>query len=375
MHLIKYRFLCTMRDRVSMFWAMAFPLILGTLFYFALSNIGKDSLETIPVALVEITQSEAADTFGTFLDEMEQAEGKVIDVETVPEGKALQLLKENEVFGIFYAKDVPTLTVASEGIEESVLQTLLDSYNRNADMIGTVAKEKPEGMAAAVETMTDYQNLVKETTITGKETNGTQQYFLALVAMACLYGCFLGFSTAMNLQANQSSLAIRRCVTPTHRLKMVFVDLLVTFFVHFVNLMILLVYLVFVLKIDLGANPGGTVLVCAVGGLIGVAMGIFVGSCGKGREGVKIGIMLAISMTGSFLAGLMQAQIKHLVETNFPVLNRINPAALISDALYCISVYDDPARYIKDIVILFLMALVLGLGAFLMVRRERYDSI
>ncbi|SHK59657.1 ABC transporter permease [Hespellia stercorisuis] len=375
LHLIKYRFICTLRDRTSMFWAMAFPLILATLFFFAFSNIGKNKLDTIPVALVQSTESEAGDAFGEFLKEMAEDDSKIIKVEELSEKKALDRLKTRKVYGIYYAQETPALTVASEGIEESVLQSLLDSYNRNADMMRSVAQEKPEGIGAAAEAIADYRNLVKETSINGKEVNGVLQYFLALIAMACLYGCFLGFTTSIELQANQSDLAIRRSITPTHRLKLVFVDLIVTFAVHFVNLMILLAYLKYVLKLDLGENMGGTVLVCAVGGLIGVAMGIFIGSCGNRKEGVKIGIMLAVSMVCSFLAGLMMAQMKNVVEQYCPILNRINPAALISDALYCMSIYDNPARYARDLITLIAMAAAFTVGAFLMMRRERYDSI
>ncbi|MDD3404131.1 MAG: ABC transporter permease [Hespellia sp.] len=375
LHLIKYRFICTIRDRVSMFWSMVFPLMLVTVFFFAFSNIGKGNLDTIPVAVVNEENSEEADMFCDFLKELEKDDSKMVKIEELSEEKAVKKLKENEVFGVFYAKETPTLTVASQGIEESVLQSLLDSYNRNAETMRTVAKEHPQGISSAAQALSDYKEIVTETAIDGKSVSGVMQYYLALIAMACLYGCFLGFTTAIELQANLSSLAIRRSITPTHRLKLVFADLLVTFVVHFINLMILLVYMQFVLKIDLGGNTGGTILVCAIGALIGVAMGIFVGSCGTKREGLKIGIMLAVSMICCFLAGLMQAQVKNIVEQYCPVINRINPAALITDALYCMSVYNNPQRYARDLIILAVLAVACGLGAFLMVRRERYDSI
>ena len=92
-------------------------------------------------------------------------------------------------------------------------------------------------------------------------------------------------------------------------------------------------------------------------------------------EGVKIGIMIGVSMTLSFLAGLMNADIKNVVDRNAPLLNRLNPAALISDALYCLNVYDAPERYIQDLVILSVMCVLLLAGTFVIIRRERYDSI
>ena len=40
LHLLKYQFLQTIRSRSIMFWALAFPLILGALFYVSFGNTG-----------------------------------------------------------------------------------------------------------------------------------------------------------------------------------------------------------------------------------------------------------------------------------------------------------------------------------------------
>ena len=76
-----------------------------------------------------------------------------------------------------------------------------------------------------------------------------------------------------------------------------------------------------------------------------------------------------------FLAGLMVSGMKDLIEKYCPIINRLNPAAVISDALYCVNVYEDQARLHQDMGILLVMCAVLTMTAYLMVRRERYDSI
>ena len=93
------------------------------------------------------------------------------------------------------------------------------------------------------------------------------------------------------------------------------------------------------------------------------------------QEGIKIGILLGVSMVSSFLAGLMNNTMKDIVERNVPLLNRINPAALISDAFYCINVYDDMGRYYRNLFTLAAICIALVTASFFMVRRERYDSI
>ena len=78
LHLLKYQFLQTIRSRSIMFWALAFPLILGTLFYVSFGNTGlagtgETDWEPVPVAIVTVDSSSAnAASFLTFLNETDQ---------------------------------------------------------------------------------------------------------------------------------------------------------------------------------------------------------------------------------------------------------------------------------------------------------------
>ena len=131
----------------------------------------------------------------------------------------------------------------------------------------------------------------------------------------------------------------------------------------------------YILRLEFAGSCAEMVPVLLVGSMIGVTMGIFITSIGKTKEGVKIGIMLAFSMTFSFLAGMMNVETKNLIDRHAPFINRINPAALISDALYCLNVYDAPKRYAQDLAILSVLCVLLAAGTFLIVRRKRYGSI
>ena len=53
-HVFKYRLLCIVRDKENMFWILAFPLILGTFFNLAFSNLTQgEFFETIPIAIID----------------------------------------------------------------------------------------------------------------------------------------------------------------------------------------------------------------------------------------------------------------------------------------------------------------------------------
>lgn len=396
-HLIRYTFKAKIRNFNILFWSFLFPLILATFMYFSIGNIEEADFEVIPVAVVKgqqdtgktaegqltgqqenQTEGEGQDVFAAFLEQVSDKtdeEDGLISIRQMTEDEALHALEEKEIDGIFYTGEEPSLTVGAGGMAQTVLQALLNSYENGKQVLLNVAEDHPEGMEAAIESLSGFDNLVSEVSLGGKTTNGNSQFFYALVGMACLYGCFIGFGSAMDLQANLTALAARKCVSPAHKLKLVLTEMLVSFGIHFFNILVLLVYLRFVLRVEFNGNFLSMLPVCLLGSMIGVAMGQFISSIGKMGEGIKIGILLGISMGLSFFAGLFNAEMKDYVDRTIPLLNRVNPAALISDALYCIHVYDAPERYVRDLGILAVFCVLLVLGAFLIVRRERYDSI
>ena len=52
-HTMKYTLLNLLRDKGQVFWCVAFPLLLGTMFHFAFGGLGSgESFSAIPVAVV-----------------------------------------------------------------------------------------------------------------------------------------------------------------------------------------------------------------------------------------------------------------------------------------------------------------------------------
>lgn len=372
--LIKYSFLVKIRDFSLVFWPFIFPLVLTTAMYFSIGQMEESDFEKIPVAIVSQSM-EGEEVFQEYLETMEADSSALIDIRYMTEKEAVSALKNNEVQGIFYSGEEPSLTVVGSGLPQSILQMVLESYTEGRQTLEDIAAIRPEGVNSAVQKMENYRPVTEEVSLGGRTTNPTAQFFYALIGMACLYGCFIGYRSAMDLQANLSALAARRCVSPVHRMRWILTETAVSFGIHFINMLVLLAYMKYILRLQLTGSYMQMIPVVIIGSMFGVTMGIFITSIGKMGESVKVGIMISISMVMSFLAGLMNADIKNMVDRNIPLLNRINPAALISDALYCLNVYDAPDRYMQDMAILAVLCVVLLAGTFLMVRRERYGSI
>ena len=373
LHLIKYNLLVKLKNFSTTFWPLVFPILLGTMFYFAFGNIDDADFQTVPVAVV---QEEQKDTlFLMYLDQIEKNSPSLLSVTKLSSSEAHDKLEKEEVAGIYFVGKQPSLTVASNGIQESILQSVLSSYETGKETIQDIARNHPEGLLKGIRQMLNTENTLSSVSLGGRTINGNVQFFYALIAMGCLYGCFIGFGSAVSIQANITPLAARRCVTPTHKLKLILSEQIASFLLGYLNVIVLLLYLRYVLKLDFQGQMGRMLLISFFGSLIGVSMGIFIGSLGKMREGVKIGIILGFSMVSSFLAGLMNNTMKDFVEKNTPIINRINPASLISDAFYCINVYDDMARYYRNLITLAVMSIVLAAASFLIIRRERYESL
>lgn len=373
-HLIKYRMLQTIRKKSQMFWALAFPIILGTLFYisFGSGGMGED-MEAIPTALVvEDENSAAAKAFAEYMDRLD---GSVVQITCMTGKNARKALRQDKVDGIFYCSGEPSLTTAGTGISQSILKSLLDSYCKNAAMMMNIAQDHPQGIPAAVEAMEDWQGMTESFSVKGKTLDSNISYFFALIAYACLSGAFLGAQSSVDSQADISALGARRSVTPTHKLQLILTDMLVLFFIHFCNVGILTCYVRFVLGIRLGGSGGSILMVIGMGSMIGVSIGMVLGCIRRLSFGGKMGMCVCFTLFPGCLAGLMFGQMKDIIEHRCPLVNRLNPAAVLSDAFYCMGVYDNQERFMKNLLILGMMSAVAVLAAWLLVRRECYDSI
>lgn len=379
LHLFRYRFLQTIRNFPIMFWALVFPIILGTFFYISFGNAGLESTgesswDEIKVSVVkEDVSSENAYAFEEFLAQMD---GETLDIQDIStEEKALKALDEEKISGIFYVKETPSLTVAKNGLNESILTSVLESFNQNSAMFQKIATTHPEKLPDAMEAMGDYRSSTLEVSLGGKDLNPSVQYFFALVAYACLSGAFLGVQSSTDGQANISALGARRSITPTHKLTLVMIDMAVLFIIHFFNILILCLYITQVLKISLGNDIGSLLLVDFMGSMIGVCLGVAIGCLARMSFGLKMGVCVLFTLFPGFLAGLMFGNMKNIIELHCPIINRINPAAVLSDAFYCMGIYNDMERFTRCLLILAVMSVLLLTVAFLGIRRERYDSI
>ncbi|WKY48041.1 ABC transporter permease [Eubacteriaceae bacterium ES3] len=367
-----YRLKCILRDRQMMFWTLLFPIILGSLFYLALSNISSiDDFEKINLAIVLKEDSEKG---SSFLEAAKETDLFIISEPSQEE--ANEELFNNQVDGIILFDQTPALIVSQSGINQTIIKSFVDQYLQVSSTLTSIITDNPQALSAGlIDSLTDNQQYLTEVTPSRNNPDQLVNYFYTLIAMACLYGGFLGLKEITAIQADLSEVGARVSVAPANKLNIFLSSMLAAATIQMTVIAVLMSFLVFVLKIDFGDQLGYIALTCLVGSITGVSFGAFIASVVKREEGVKMGILIGSTMGMSFLAGMMFENMKYLVSKNLPILSYINPANLITDSFYALYYYTDHTRFYTNIILLCGFIAVFLTLTFLVIRRQKYASL
>lgn len=355
----------------QLFWVLVFPILLGTLFYFTFGTLLNEDItaEEINVAAVEKSPNPH---FEEMLRTLSESEDKLLNVEYLNEKGAVEKLKNGNAAGIFYISEKPSLTVESNGIEQTILANILNRYAATEEAVKDIIETDPDITAEKIKEITAGEDFVNNIDLNTTVNSIWRENFYALIAMTCLYGGFFALTAAAELKAGESSVGVRLQISPVPKSKLVIADCAAMTLTVFAIVLALLLYMNFALKIDLGANAAQIAMTCLAGSFCGVMIGMFVGSALNISKGAKEAILIGVSLGLCFLSGLMYPGMRLLIEHNAPVINRINPAALIVDSLYSLDAYGVDARFYADITLLTGIGVIFATLSVIALRRKKY---
>lgn len=367
-----------LRAKRLIFWSLAFPLILGFMFYLMFGNIINDNGIFSEASVGIIGKEAEGDLFKELLSETETDDGvKMFKVTEYHDMEAaLDALKKEDIEGIVDMEDGFKLTVKKSGIGPSVIRTFIDQYKQNTKLVETILKEHPEKIGEVISLMNEGSKVeIKNIPLKGTDKSPYTQYFYALISMLCLIGSMVGLSNIINIQADLSPLAARRNMAPTPKIKQVLYDFAGSYIIYCVLVVIVLFVCVFVYGQDFGNNAGLVLLGGFIGSFTGICIGSFIGVFVKGPRSAKEAMCTVFFMGSSFLAGLQWGNITYILEKNCPIINRINPATLIVNAFKSLSVFGDYKGYAVNMITLVLIGIFCATACILKMRRMKYGSI
>lgn len=390
-HNFKYILKTLFKNKMLIFWTFAFPLILGTFFKMAFSNIEtSEKLDIIDIGIVNDSNFENnaiyKEAFRTLGDE--ENEDRLFNIKYVNLDEAKEMLDNKEITGyLVIENDIPKIVISNNGINETIFKSVTEEITQTYSLTQTQVESEVKKEIVAGNYNIDYEKIyknvleaingedVKLNNISNSNLGYTMIEYYTLIAMTCLYGGILSM-TAINYNlANISSNGKRVAISPVNKIKIILSSTFASYVVQLIGLLLLFVYTIFVLQVNYGNNLILVILLALVGSLSGLSLGTFVGTVFKFNENAKVGLVIAVTMLGCFLSGMMGITMKYIVDKNIPIVNKLNPASMITDGFYSLYYYNTLDRYYFDIISLLIFACIMIGISFISLRRQKYDSI
>lgn len=374
--MIKHLFKITLSDKISIFWVLLFPIILGTFFMLAFEGLkNKDNFTSIKVAFVGDVDKSESSLYSIMEDlpyESEQSEvtNMFLLSEVATKEEAEQQLNDKEIKGYIYNDE---LYIYKNGMSETVIKTVMEIYYKAFDqataLVENAALTYPEAFARVFKE----NNLFEET---GEKTSSLlESYYYSVLGMAIMLASSFSLVGTAFILPNQTEIGKRIAISPQSKIKKLLLILFVNFVIMMSIFILILLYFKFVVGIPFH-YPVRVIIITFLGALFALALGFSENILmSKLSFNTKVGINTTIGVFGGFLSGMMFQPMKYFTEKYIPFLKYINPVNLITDGLLSIEQYDHHIRYYINLGCLALFTIILITLSALKFRREKYESL
>lgn len=335
------------RDFGFSFWSIVYPLIMATFFYMTLSGILDFQLDNINVGI------DSGSPIGYILEEI-----NFVNVHEITENEIVKKLDDEEIDG-FIDEDL-NIKVNKSGINQTIIKEVVEQIKQMGKL------NRP------IENYDFTAEYIKDR---NQKSNSIIIIFYSLIAMVSTYGVFAGIETVNLIQANLSNIGARLNITPLKKHKFLLDGVIVALLLNLFANVILFIYIKYGLKLNLFTEIKYSAILIIMGNLFGVALGVFIGSSNKKKDSVKTIMAISITLFWSFLSGMMNPEIKVMIDKNVPILNKLNPISIITNNLYRINLLESTKSVGEGILILSIESIVLIFISYIFLRGKNYDSI
>ena len=366
LRLFYYKLKEGLRDKSFLGWNLIFPFLLGTVFYAALGHLYNEELnEPINIVIEKMDNTEALhgewlkktmpedqlnsdyvknmptayDMMNETLSKIEYDDGtKMFDIKNVDKKEAEKLLEDDKIEAIINPYDYENIKmeIKKNGIKQSILTSIVTAFREGIDI----------------------KEYVKTSGLQGNNKDPYVQYFYNILAMISVMTSCGVMLSVIKTQANYSAIGIRVESSPVSRVLQSFCSMLAMSFLQIVILIVSIIYYVYVLKVDFGCSIKYIFITSMFAAFMGCSLGYMVACVGNASEGLKNAILVGLVTGGGFLAGLMKGDMYIVVEKKFPLINRINPSSIITNAFYTLNMYGANAKYTKSILTMFVYSII-----------------
>lgn len=413
-----YTVLAFLREKWLLLWALAFPIILSTLFAVMFAGIEEMELFDAPrVAVVVDNNYYAAPGFAQTMEAVSngtlpasrsnagtgtggllaaQAAGNqegfsaeaqeddravLVGVPVASAQEALALVVDGDVKGYIAVDEegLPCLYYApgtTDETDSSVVKAVLDAYVHGVAEIELVAREQP---LAALNPAT-YQAFLgqeavstEQVSVTRSDPHPTVRYYYALLGMAAGMASQISAGAVGRLRADSSAVGARRTVSGTSPWKLLVAVLSASWVCAFACLGLAYAYMRFVLGIDFGGRDALCLAALAVASFMACMAGGAAGASVKQPMGLITGLTCFLALFAGLYGEAAMRLADHVAQVA-PWFSAINPVWQCARAFYDLLYYDSLAPFVQTCGVLVGMGVVFLTVAILQMRR-RYEHL
>ena len=386
----------SIRNTSSLFWVLAFPVILAALMLGIMGNLQDGyTAEAQHFAIVSDSNwkaSPGADELVSSLSKKPKAGSDdtqlLIPTTVATKAEADTRLDSRKDIGYLYAgsdglvnmvlcdreaASIQSDSTASEGIAVSILSASLGSFNQAKSARST--KSSP---STQILVRSGGQTYTKQIRLTHIHPSMTAPYFFAVLAMACLIGASTAAEMIARTQPNLSALGARRASSPSPKWRQAAGAFLASWLFSAVSLLVAYIFVRTVCGVQIGGRDPIALIAIAVGTFMATAFGSMMGAIPKLPIETKVGLVVGVDCTLSAFIGLygsLAMDLNNAIQERAPVLHLINPVKQVSNLFYDIVYYDSLAPFARTCGILVIMAAIFLVACGLLLRKQRYEYL
>ena len=375
-HNLKYSLKVLLKNKGLIFWTFVFPIILGTLFKMAFSNIeNEEKLSVIDLAVIKNSEFDNDFMFSEgikMLSDKESSE-RLFNVKYVSLDEAKKLLLDEKISGyILLDEGKSRVYVNKSDINSTIIKFVVDNIESKKNLYNVIENYSIKYYMFISNVSNESKVMLKD--ISNNNLSYTNIEYYTLIAMTALYGGMLSLFLCNKHQPNINVVGKRSSVSGIKKSTLIMSNLLASYIVEVLGIFVVLSYTLLVLNADFGSNLLLIILLTLVGAISGLSIGVFISTLKIGDK-EKTGVLIAFTMFSSLFAGMYGVTMKYVIDKNIPIINKINPTSLITDGFYSLYYYNTYSRYMSNLVILLIISVLLITISVCKLRRDVYDSV
>lgn len=388
----KYTLLTLTKERNILIWALAFSLILATIFNFMFADLDNAfSFKPISVGILDDDAYQENDGFKEMIEELsKEGDDQMLVPHYVSDReRAQELLKEGTIIGYYSMNDEgkPELSLTfsqggetTETVNQTILDNILNSYVHTSSAIEQTAEVNPLALQdpSTLDKLSLQKSYTTEVSLLANTASSTVRYFYALLGFAAIMAANVAMTAITRTQANLSALGARRAVGATSRTKTMISTLLACWLLAFVCLLLAYCYMRFILQVSFGDRDLACIFGLLIASFMATGLGATIGAIPKVGGGVKGGILTGLSCFLALFAGLYGTSSQTLADDltrEMPFIQLINPSKQVTDLFYSLYFYDGYEQFFSVVVVLLIISVFLFIIAAVLMRRQRYAAI